>query len=346
MNHQSNEYFYKLLRLSLGLSQEIPADLDADIWQHLYQTAVRQSLIGVCYQGMCLMSDACKPPRKVLVNWSLQAESIRELNERFYQRAAQLTARFAEKGHQSAILKGQANARLYPNKYARQPGDIDIWVEGGREKVLALFPKHVNASYHHVNLPANKDGIEVEVHFLPSSGIFNPLKNRRLQQWLEKEILSISQVEEGFFVPSNRFALVMQLAHIQKHFLAIGIGLRHVCDYYWLLRNATEEDRQAVASVINSFGLRHTAEALMWVLAEVLHLEDEKMFCRKDSYRGEWMLQEMMEGGNFGMYAQKQQHGTLSRILEKMRRHQRMLRFDFGEVLWLEVKFWEKAFRK
>lgn len=32
-----------------------------------------------------------------------------------------------EKGHRTAILKGQANARLYPDKYARQPGDIDIF---------------------------------------------------------------------------------------------------------------------------------------------------------------------------------------------------------------------------
>jgi hypothetical protein len=35
--------------------------------------------------------------------------------------------------------------------------------------------------------------------------------------------LSVSKVDEGFYVPSVRFALVMQLAHIQRHFLAGGI---------------------------------------------------------------------------------------------------------------------------
>ena len=68
-----NEQFYKLLRLSLGLTQEFPVEgltqefpveVDADGWRRLYQTA---------------------------------------------------------------ILKGQANARLYPDKHARQPGDIDIF---------------------------------------------------------------------------------------------------------------------------------------------------------------------------------------------------------------------------
>ena len=42
-----NEQFYKLLRLSLGLTQEFPVDVDADGWRRLYQTAIRQSLVGV-----------------------------------------------------------------------------------------------------------------------------------------------------------------------------------------------------------------------------------------------------------------------------------------------------------
>lgn len=40
-----NEQFYKLLRLSLGLTQEFPVDVDADGWRRLYQTAIRQSLV-------------------------------------------------------------------------------------------------------------------------------------------------------------------------------------------------------------------------------------------------------------------------------------------------------------
>ena len=85
MNHQEQQQFYKLLRLSLGLTQEFLVEVDADGWRRLYQTA---------------------------------------------------------------ILKGQANARLYPDKHARQPGDVDIWVEGGRERVLALLPNHPKAAQH------------------------------------------------------------------------------------------------------------------------------------------------------------------------------------------------------
>ena len=196
------------------------------------------------------------------------------------------------------------------------------------------------ASYHHVHLPPTKDHIVVEVHFRPSSGNFNPFTNRRLQRWLEQEIASSCQpVDEGFNVPSVRFALMMQLSHVQRHFLVVGIGLRQICDYYWLLKNSTDEDRREVASHLGSFGLRYTASALMWVLHEVLHLDEDLMLCPPDSYRGEWMLREIMAGGNFGHHAGREKHGTLRRVMEGRLRHLKLMRFDFWEEFWVEVNF-------
>jgi len=331
---------YRLLRLSIGLMQAFPIDMDADGWLRLYQTAERQSLLGICYKGVCLLPEGSKPPMEIAMLWASDAETIRGLNELLYQEAARLTRVFAEKGRKTAILKGQANARLYPDKYARQPGDIDIWVEGGKDSVLALLPNHPKVAYHHVHLPANEQGVTVEVHFRPSSGNFNPMTNRRLQRWLEREILSASMVEEGFCVPSISFALVMQLAHIQRHFLAAGLGLRHICDYYWLLQNSTVEDRRVVAGLLKEFGLWHAAGALMWVLREVLLLDERLLLCQPDSYRGEWMLREIMAGGNFGWYAERQKYGMLRRFFEGRKRHLQLMQFDFREILWLELHFW------
>ena len=132
---------------------------------------------------------------------------------------------------------------------------------------------------------------------------------------------------------------MMQLSHVQRHFLVGGIGLRHVCDYYWLLKNSTEEDRREVASHLSSFGLRFTASALMWVLHEVLHLDEDLMLCPPDSYRGEWMLREIMAGGNFGHHAEREKHGTLRRVMEGRLRHLKLMRFDFWEEFWVEVNF-------
>ena len=337
---QQDEKLFALVRAAMN-GDAFEAPLTDDDWRWLYKTAVRQSMLGVCYMERADM------PKDVAINWVTKAEMIKGLNALQYQEAARLTKLFAEAGRRSAILKGQANARLYPDPFLRQPGDIDIWVEGGKESVKALLadmhlisPEDAE-SYHHVHLAPNEQGVIVEVHFRPSSGNFNPFTNRRLQQWLEQEIPHTTAVEQGFNVPSVRFALMMQLAHVQRHFLAGGIGLRHICDYYMLLKNSTEEDRGEVASHLSSFGLRHGAAALMWVLREVLHLEEDLMLCQPDSYRGKWVMREMMAGGNFGKFAKRQGHSTLSRILEGRWRSLRMMPFDFWEMLSLESRFWK-----
>ena len=72
MNHQEEQHFYKLLRLSLGLTQEFPVEVDADGWRRLYQTAIRQSLVAV----------------EIAMQWASEAESIKGLNELLYQEAA------------------------------------------------------------------------------------------------------------------------------------------------------------------------------------------------------------------------------------------------------------------
>ena len=342
MSDKSN--VFELLRHALNGEMHNMETTVCD-WRMMYAFAGRQSLLGVLFAAVKQAADV---PEDVRLQWAAEAEAIRGLNEQLYQESVRLTRLFGEQGRRTAILKGQANARLYPDKFVRQPGDIDLWVEGGRESVvkmldeMGMMPKaELSASYHHVHLPANERGVTVEVHFRPSSGNFNPLTNRRLQRWLEKEILTSTKVDEGFYVPSVRFALVMQLAHIQRHFLAGGIGLRHVCDYYWLLNEASADDLLQVEKLLKKFGLRHIAGALMWVIGEVLHLDTSKMIGGPDSYRGEWMLREIMAGGNFGWYVKRQRHGILRRVLEGRWRHLRLMPFNFWEILWLELRFWK-----
>ena len=345
--------FFALLRLAMT-GEQFDSVPTAEEWSEFYQMAGIQSVTGVCFTAFPRLPKAQQPPVELMVRWMGEAEDIRRMNELQNQEAARLTRLFTEAGRRSAILKGQANARLYPDRLSRQVGDIDIWVEGGKKGVVALLMElglvtelgstsvdgKPKASYHHVHLPPTKDHIVVEVHFRPSSGNFNPFTNRRLQRWLEQEIGSSCQpVDEGFNVPSVRFALMMQLSHIQRHFLVVGIGLRQICDYYWLLKNSTDEDRREVASHLSSFGLRFTASALMWVLHEVLHLDEDLMLCPPDSYRGEWMLREIMAGGNFGHHAGREKHGTLRRVMEGRLRHLKLMRFDFWEEFWVEVNF-------
>lgn len=351
-----HQLLFGLLRSAVnGESFEaVPTEAE---WTMLYRMARQQSLTGVIYTAVARLKQEQQPPMTLAVQWASEAETIRGLNGLLNRESARLTKLFAEAGRQSAILKGQANARLYPDPMSRQPGDIDIWVEGGCESVTDLLmtlgllderptvknlgkANKASTSYHHVHLPPTKDGVTVEVHFRPSSGNFNPITNRPLQRWVEQEIRPTTMVPEEFCVPSVRFALVMQLSHLQRHFLGGGIGLRQICDYYLLLQNATEEDRKAVATQLRRCGLRQMAGALMWLLGEVLHLESGRMLCKADARRGKWLLDGVMVGGNFGRYAHQEQ-GIWRGFFASRWRRMKLMRFNFWEVFWIEFSYWK-----
>jgi hypothetical protein len=62
------------------------------------------------------------------------------------------------------------------------------------------------------------------------------------------------------------------------------------------------------------------------------------MYCKKDSYRGEWMLREMMEGGNFGRSAKRM--NTKNDFVYFLRKHKHLLQlvpFAPAEMLFLEL---------
>lgn len=354
------DIFFRLLRIAFGLSENFPDGVSELEWQRLDEMAEEQALLGVLYRGVEKLPAEKRPGIDLLLSWAGYAMLLEEENRLMNRECARLTLLFAKEQRRSAILKGQANARLYPDPLSRQSGDIDIWVEGGRDSVIEMLRKlkmmddvgdlpaggKATLTKYHVHLPANEKGVVVEVHFLPSSGNCNPRTNRRMMKWLEKEIAQTTiSTPQQFCVPSVKFALVMQLSHIQRHFLEKGIGLRQVCDYFWLLQHSTSDDRKEVAGLLQRFGLGHIAGALMWILHEILHLDDGLMLCKADRNRGEWMLRDIMEIGRLERHTMMTKKAQLRRFMALRWRSIKLLRFAFGEKVWAEWDFGIQFFK-
>ena len=342
---------FTLLRIGLGAAEPRPSEiaLSPEDWERLYSLAAEQSVLGIAYAGIERLPKDAQPPMELAFQWASEAETVRGHNRMLNAEASRLTQFFAAVGRKTAILKGPANAMLYPDPLSRQCGDIDIWVEGGRKNVLRLLKEKnliagelslmmLYAAPHHVDLAPGPDGIHVEVHFEPSSGNNNPFRNRRMMRFLAAEIAEAGETPGGFCVPSLKFALVMQLSHIQRHFISTGIGLRQIVDYYVLLQNSTEADRVEVAAHLRDFGIAHMAGALMWVLGEKLGLERDRMLCRPDGFRGRWLLSKVFAGGNFGLYA-TEERGLVRRWIARRWRLLRCLPFAPAEVFWTGIDF-------
>ena len=355
------DLLFALLRYALGASREFPvfgADcISAEDWEWLYRQCGRQSVLGVAFSAIKSLSSG-KPetlgmPHQLYLKWFYQAEGIRSLNERHYACSGELTQKFAAEGCQTLILKGQANSLLYPDKFIRQTGDIDIWVSGGRESVIGLLSRMnlmdgAVVSSHDVGLRKDLFGVEVEVHFDCIQSANNPFANKRLRRFLAGEMGAAHLVESGpehsvnenFYIPSNKFALVMQLSHIYKHLLGLGVGLRQVMDYCVLLRASSDGERADVAARLKSLGLNRIAGALMWVLSEYLGLESRYLLCKPDVRRGRILLREIMYDGNFGKRAERKRGGVFKWWLRNRLRLVKFLPFDFREVSWYLLRYW------
>lgn len=353
--------FLKFVRFCINETASVPNSFDKMDWFGLFCFMKKQALLGVGFCGLeRIRKEGIAIPRKILLQWYAVNEKLQESNVKMNHECTRLTHFFESEGHCTAILKGQANARLYPNPLSRQPGDIDIWVDGGFEGIISLLDRletinvnknasleNVDKACHHIHLLTNESKINVEIHFRPSSGNWNPFSNRRVQKFLNKEIAQENKmVEEGFRIPSLRFALIMQLAHIQRHFLDVGIGFRQVMDYYYLLKSNDVVKKKELVQLLRNLGLWNMAKAMMWVLYNVFGLEEKYMIAPMDKRRGNMLLDDILSGGNFGHHSIQIRQNALGRFFLGRIRHVKLLFFDVEEVLGFEYSYWKKQIGK
>lgn len=353
--HVNNQRYLDFVRNTLNPSNDKFLLRENFNWNGLFRFAEQQALLGIVFEGIKKIGEqGIKPPFGILMEWIARAEQISQRNKQLNLAARRYTELFEKESHQSVILKGQANARLYPNPLARQPGDIDIYVDGGKETVQNLLRKHnligdnlseylidgaTAVNDHHFDVK-DGDGIEVEVHFRASTGNMNPFTNKRYQKFIESEVLNHRQlVNQGFYVPRIKFALVMQLSHIQHHFLTEGIGLRQLIDYYYLLKSDVYRERDEIKGLLKKFGLAHMAGAIMWLLHNKLGLEKQYLICNPDEGRGLMLLSVVMEGGNFGRFGLNGKRTRWSDFFKLHLWRLNLLRFNPSEVIWGELHF-------
>lgn len=321
--------FQELLQVSVGCqsaSDCLSRTPSAEEWAGLYRMAKEHTLIGVCFAALQKLpsEQLSEMPQLLKMHWLGMAVQIQKRNELMNQRCVELQRRLEQSVFRTYIMKGQGNAALYNNvqnsengcenkefdlSTLRQPGDIDIYLEGGYGRVMEYvnktFPtKEVNELEIHYH--CFKD-TEVEIHYQPF--VMDGPKNKVLQHFFAEESEAclknrISLDNSGYIcVPTITFNLVHQLVHIHHHLFYEGIGLRQLMDYYFLLIKASDSSVDSIErskKVIHQLGLDRFAAALMYVLQIVFGLERDRMLWCPSEKDGIFLLNEIMRSGNFG----------------------------------------------
>ena len=308
---KQQKIFFEFLRFCIGSAKEIPGSLKEADWKELYAIAKKQALLGVLFHGIRRLPKELAPEQKLLMQWMVMAEQIRKQNIRLFQDSVKVCQNFENEGFANCILKGQGNALLYPDPYMRTPGDIDIYLSGGRRKIMKYVDQVCQNQvmrYHHVDFPVMKTAIEV--HFTPSY-MFCPIHNRRMQKWF-KEVMGEQcahrvSLPDGYgeiHVPTATFNVIYILSHLYRHIFTEGIGLRQLLDYYFVLSmlNVNCEMLTSMQKNLKHLGLWKFAQAVMFVMKVVFGLSEDRLIAPMDEKEGRFLLGEIMRGGNFGQY--------------------------------------------
>ena len=302
-------------------------------WRQLYTFASNQAIIGICFDGIKRLGDEYseelkKNPieRNLLMTWMGAAQQIRRQDMKVNVVASKLYSMLRGDGLRCSILKGQGNALMYPNAYSRNPGDIDVWVNASREQITEYAKKHFKLGddirYHHIE--TSVDGVPVELHFFPCI-MNNPIYNARLQKWFKRNadlqcsnVVSLPDGIGEIAIPTTAFNVIYQLTHLYHHFFDEGIGMRQIIDYYYVVNNdELLAIKDTLQKELKHLGLWKFAMAVMYVLHEALGLSDEKMIAPMDEKRGKLLLEEILNGGNFGQHFTKYGHFTQQGIAKK-----------------------------
>lgn len=314
--------FFDLLKYCMSERSEMPASLRGADWQRMYDIAEKQTLLAVVFAGVSRVfgekasADIPAMPKELMLKWHGRSEQIRRRNMQLNKLAASIYRQLRDAGYQCCVLKGQGNSVMYPNPLVRTPGDIDIWVTGGREvaKEACSTMMEMNASrgaemeedvrYYHYEMMIG--GVAVELHCFPSL-MNNPFYNRRLQRWFERngdlQCSNLVGLPDGMgeiAVPTVSFNVVYQLSHMYHHFFDEGIGLRQMMDYYFVTLGRDKTADKVVRGELQRLGLYKFAGAVMYVLHEVFGLDGRDMTVEQDERRGRVLMDEISAGGNFG----------------------------------------------
>ena len=345
--------FFAFQRYCLGYKGNMSKIVARMDWQELYSFASKQALLGLCFEGIERLGKEYPEElrlnpigRELLMNWMGKAQQIRRQNMKVNAVAGKLFAMLREDGMRCCVLKGQGNALMYPNPYSRTPGDIDVWIDASRERIMEYTQKkfELGDDIRLQHLETSLDGVPVELHFFPCS-MNNPIYHARLQKWFRRNadlqcshIVGLPDGTGDIAIPTSSFNVVYQLTHLYHHFFDEGIGMRQIIDYYYVVNNdELLVIRDTLQRELKHLGLWKFAGAVMYVLHEALGLSEEKMIAPMDEKRGKLLLAEILNGGNFGQHFTKYGHftqqGMAKKYFLKIWRNMHFVRYYPAEAL-------------
>ena len=301
-----------LAMLRAGLWNQVPSEecfcISEEEWKQIYRMACAHTVEGIVYDGVMLLPVDSLPSAPLLIQWTAGIDRLERRNENMNRVIEELDELFAANGLYACLMKGQGVAACYANPLHRVCGDVD-WYFSHEEFVRAHrliadkgVPVRSEAGF---SVSYVWKGVLVE-HHDRLLDLHNPLLYGYLKQLLEEEKVragSLPLSDRKVKLPSPLLMHVLVNAHILKHMLAFGIGLRQLCDSARVCYAFHRVNENKLDEVYRKAGVLRWMHMLGGVLVTYLGLPPEYLpFSLPVRLNIRPMIQDVLSAGNFGFY--------------------------------------------
>lgn len=342
----SDSVLLTLVRFGIGTQIEphLPEKVN---WKKTIDIAFQQNVPSIVSDGLLTLCevaenygtegaavlkvvDELKAPQLKKTKTRLYQEPMfcEQDNEKLNRQTTETLEYFRNNGFNCCILKGQGIGQLYDRPDHRATGDIDIWLDGGREKVFS-FAKSIDpkgmlhgVNYHHIHFHLFDDTL-IEGHIYPS-WLTNPFLNKRWSAFSE-----LHKPDNSADTPSLAFNRVYILLHIFHHYSGHGISLKQMLDYHYVLRQGfTETEREETVAWLRKLKLHKFAKAMMWFQQQELGLPEEYLLVEPDEKEGKHLFDEVLKPNT------KIENTALRRFFSNLRRNAQVAVHYPSLVIW------------
>ena len=309
--------------------------LSHDSWEEVFLLSKQQTVTGVAFRGLHHLPDGMLPPESLLLRWMAAADGIERKNKEMNLALDSLLTLFARHGLHPILQKGQGLASLYTYPLLRECGDIDLYFvdekefESASDSIQAQGIRLVRKADG--SLMYSWQGIPVE-HHIRLIDLYHPPHNTKKTDliWEFRRMALSTASDLEVTVPAPSLNLLLQYAHILKHALGRGIGLRQLCD---LALSCDRWHTDLMPDVLK--GVCRQAELTKWVsllhafLTERLGLASDRLPYPETAANTQPLLEIIWRGGNFGHQAYRLTRPTLLHKIQTAEAFRRNISFAF-----------------
>lgn len=338
MDIRLRDIFFQLLRIGLWGkdSLKLTTPLSETDWSEIRSYAIHHTVEGLIYDSFKFLEHNQLPPLTLRLKWTIRVDQIERHNAKMNEVIASQYTAFVKQGLQPILQKGQGVAACYLIPQHRISGDIDWYFEDGGYVKARKMLKDKNLAFKDTagfSLDYDWKGIHIEHHKklfdLGSPLKFNYLKKIQEKYKSKQEELIINNAPIKILAPELQ--LLQVNAHILKHLISFGIGLRQICDaarlYYTV---ASKIDPLLLKEIYHRAGILGWTHLLHTILVKNLGLPIDKLpFPFPDNLDADWMLEEIWYSGNFGFHDERFKDGKVSPF---------SIRPDSTQRIWKSLK--------